>query len=253
MHNSKYRNREEFSDLILSVENLWIDFIGAPNFIADNEIRTLHVNGNDEIGASHVNGNDEIGATHVNGNDEIGASHVIGIDDISVAHDVGIDDICTAHDVGIDDICAAHDVGISLIRLAHHAGRIIRPYVLCTIPNIVHAPPLCEPIEYSHTHAKKSNAYGNLILMAINNFDRFVDKLVECSKEIARVVKAAVMLRPNSELVLKAQGRAAMGCSDDRGRDARAAKITVFTLVFRLLEGNCTKILKGQQVIDLYD
>jgi len=182
VHNSKYRNREEFSDLILSVENLRIDSIGAPNFIADNEIRTLHVNGNDEIGA-----------THVNGNDEIGASHVIGIDDISVAHDVGIDDICTAHDVGIDDICTAHDVGISLIRLAHHAGRIIRPYVLCTIPNIVHAPPLCEPIEYSHTHAKKSNAYGNLILMAINNFDRFVDKLVECSKEAARVVKPAVM------------------------------------------------------------
>jgi hypothetical protein len=69
--------------------------------------------------------------------------------------------------------------------------------------------------------------------MVINNFDRFVDKLVECSKEIARVVKAAVMLRPNPELVLKAQGRAVMGCSDDRGCDARAAKITVFRPIFR--------------------
>jgi hypothetical protein len=49
VHNSKERNREEFSDLILSAENLRIDFIGPPNFVAVNEIRASHVIGIDDI------------------------------------------------------------------------------------------------------------------------------------------------------------------------------------------------------------
>jgi hypothetical protein len=139
-HNSKKRYSEDFSDLILSDDNLDID-----------EFRTAHGVGIDEIGAAHDVGIDEIGATYGIGIDEIGATYGIGIDEIGATHDVGIDEVGTTY-----------DIGISLIRLAHHAGRIFRPCVLCTVPSIVHAPPPYEPTEYSHTHAKSSSAFAHL-------------------------------------------------------------------------------------------
>ncbi len=142
MHNSKKRNSEDFSDLILSDDNLDID----------------------EIRIAYGIGIDEIGATHDIGIDEVGPTHDVGIDDVGTAYGIGIDEIGATHDVGIDEIGTAHDIGLSLIRLAHHAGWIFRPCVLCTVSSIVHAPPPYEPTEYSHTHAKSSSAFAHLTL-----------------------------------------------------------------------------------------
>jgi hypothetical protein len=142
VHNLKKRNSEDFSDLILSDDNLDID-----------EIRTAYGIGIDEIRATHDVGIDEIRATHG-----------IGIDEVGTAYDVGIDEIRATNGVGVDEIRATHDMGISPIRFAHHAGWIFRPCVLCTVPSIVHAPPPYELTEYSHTHAKSSSAFAHLTL-----------------------------------------------------------------------------------------
>jgi hypothetical protein len=82
-------------------------------------------------------------------------------------------------------------------------------------------------------------------LWAIGNSDRSVDKLVEYSKEIARVVKPVAMCHDKTRTSSSWEHMIAQHCGVATIEPATRVprKVTVFAPIFHFPEGNCAKIL----------